>query len=343
MPVRTFGTADLINITEGYSAAPGIGPLSPTLLSIDFGNFSLQASSGSSGSISFSYEQQAEINLAQFPVIPPEAIITKIRYKIAQSSVVSAHSGNGDGSLVNAYIEGLQPGSYQANQTSFGLIHLDYSYSIDEYFIVHEGEMSYAEFASFWTNPNTVASIQIGATETASYNLAYSNWQMEVTYILPPDSFTITPNTGVQPGLTPIIIVDTEFGLNPLEGLIADYNGGEVIVPIDDFTERDSGRFGFNMPPMDGVPSGGLVSLFTLGGTYIGDLELGVVPEELDFEMIGGITFSETVSAVFIADPSGIYTLVAGKHHDSLYERLGEVTDQDVKIPRPFVKFGFLP
>lgn len=44
---------------------------------------------------------------------------------------------------------------------------------------------------------------------------------------------------------------------------------------------------------------------------------------------------------VFIADPSGIYTLVPGKTHDTLYERT-DVDHVDVKIPRPFIKTAYL-
>lgn len=64
-----------------------------------------------------------------------------------------------------------------------------------------------------------------------------------------------------------------------------------------------------------------------------------------DIDVIGdlsiAIDFSDTTT--FIGDPSGIYTLVPGKSHDTLYNRPGAVTTIEVKIPDPFVKLGFIP
>lgn len=54
---------------------------------------------------------------------------------------------------------------------------------------------------------------------------------------------------------------------------------------------------------------------------------------------LGGTSLED---AVFIMNPSGIYTLVEGKLHDTLYERMTGITTQDVKIPDPFVKTGFI-
>jgi hypothetical protein len=64
--------------------------------------------------------------------------------------------------------------------------------------------------------------------------------------------------------------------------------------------------------------------------------------EDTIITMLGGIDFGGSASFIFSADPSGIYTLVPGKTHDTLYDRIGEeVTSLDVKIPRPFVKTAY--
>ena len=55
----------------------------------------------------------------------------------------------------------------------------------------------------------------------------------------------------------------------------------------------------------------------------------------------GGIDFGGSAALVFIGDPSGIYTLIPGKTHDTLYERT-DVDSVDVKIPDPYVKTAFL-
>lgn len=43
-----------------------------------------------------------------------------------------------------------------------------------------------------------------------------------------------------------------------------------------------------------------------------------------------------------IGNPSGIYTLVPDSTHDELIERIPSVTTQDVKIPNPLVRFGYV-
>lgn len=68
----------------------------------------------------------------------------------------------------------------------------------------------------------------------------------------------------------------------------------------------------------------------------------GVLPD-ISITGSGGIDFGGSAELVFIQDPSGIYTLVPGKTHDTLYERLPAITEIDVAIPRPFGKLGYIP
>lgn len=72
--------------------------------------------------------------------------------------------------------------------------------------------------------------------------------------------------------------------------------------------------------------------------------EEDIVPGTLTGTGYGGINFGGAVSddIIFSSNPSGIYTLVEGKTHDTLYERLTGVTSVDVKIPDPFIKTGFI-
>lgn len=56
----------------------------------------------------------------------------------------------------------------------------------------------------------------------------------------------------------------------------------------------------------------------------------------------GGIALGGTATFLFIGDPSGIYTLVEGKTHDTLYDRTGEES-VDVAIPNPFIETGYIP
>lgn len=55
------------------------------------------------------------------------------------------------------------------------------------------------------------------------------------------------------------------------------------------------------------------------------------------------ITFSAfQTESVLIADPSGIYTMVVDKRHDTMYERMGEVETLELAIPDPYIKTGFI-
>lgn len=68
---------------------------------------------------------------------------------------------------------------------------------------------------------------------------------------------------------------------------------------------------------------------------------LTVIPQ-FDYVMSGGFNLGGSPTIQLIGDPAGIYTLVPGKTHDTLYERnAGSLTEQDVKIPDPFIKTAF--
>lgn len=65
---------------------------------------------------------------------------------------------------------------------------------------------------------------------------------------------------------------------------------------------------------------------------------------EFDFIITMGLEFAEDFSSIMLllADPSGIYTLVPGKTHDTLYERTG-VNHVDMAIPEPFGRSSYVP
>lgn len=56
----------------------------------------------------------------------------------------------------------------------------------------------------------------------------------------------------------------------------------------------------------------------------------------------GGLSIGGGAVFRFMIDPSGIYTLKPGKTHDTLYERMPNMTQQDVPIPDPFLRTGFI-
>jgi len=92
-----------------------------------------------------------------------------------------------------------------------------------------------------------------------------------------------------------------------------------------------------------------IVSSFKVGGISAPSNEYfftytytaGPTPD-IDITGSGGIAFGGTAAIVFIINPSGIYTLVKDKHHDTLYERAGSITTIDVTIPEPYGITGYI-
>jgi hypothetical protein len=127
--------------------------------------------------------------------------------------------------------------------------------------------------------------------------------------------FTI-PTTGGSGGYGPVVGLVTIYGYSPypytVYGVVLyTYTQGAVPVPIPDvnFVGGDGGH------ASDGH-----------GGYIVGE---GVLD-------LGG-----SADFFVIVDPSGIYSLVPGKKHDTLYERTG-IDHIEVPIPNPFGKTALL-
>jgi hypothetical protein len=62
---------------------------------------------------------------------------------------------------------------------------------------------------------------------------------------------------------------------------------------------------------------------------------------------IVGTTFSGSVilgilQVLLVGNASGVYTLVANKTNDTIYNNARDGTTQDVRIPNPKIKTGFI-
>lgn len=78
----------------------------------------------------------------------------------------------------------------------------------------------------------------------------------------------------------------------------------------------------------------------------IGDIDEDFIEMSPQLFIIGsgGIELNSGADEILSKDISGIYTLVANKTNDTLYNRTagGSVTSQIVKIPDPFIKSGYI-
>lgn len=67
-----------------------------------------------------------------------------------------------------------------------------------------------------------------------------------------------------------------------------------------------------------------------------------VVPPEVAIITEGGLILGDTNPITVLKDVSGIYTLVPGKHTDTLYDRQTEQTSVEMEIPDPTFKTGYI-
>jgi hypothetical protein len=72
-----------------------------------------------------------------------------------------------------------------------------------------------------------------------------------------------------------------------------------------------------------------------------GVLEVSGLPPSISITGSGGIDIGGTAIVIFMGDPSGIYTVIEGKTHDTLYQRTS-VDHIDMPIPNPYGITGYL-
>jgi hypothetical protein len=154
------------------------------------------------------------------------------------------------------------------------------------------------------------------------------------TYIILPFTFDVDPSGDVAPGdvitissdaadptpldLTTLSTVTLQY-VNPQTGLLVSY----TITP----TAQTARLYTFTIPSdLPGIPDDFTFDIFATGTSFSGTVLLGTL-------------------SVSIADASGIYRLVPGKTDDTFYDQKtsSPVQTNDVKIPDPFFKTGFLP
>lgn len=155
-----------------------------------------------------------------------------------------------------------------------------------------------------------VGVVPVNANDHPNYTLAYAIGSNEFPSDITQYTFTVEPYLFASP--------DNFLGevSDPSDPVIFSSNNPDPPVPVvPDILIPDPDETPVLGPngTFTGVGYGG----FNLGGSSLDD-------------------------AVFIMNPSGIYTLEEGKLHDTLYERMTGITTQDVKIPDPFAKTGFV-
>lgn len=167
------------------------------------------------------------------------------------------------------------------------------------------------------THPNYSFTYAIGANEWPSPTDEYRFTVEPYIFDSPPLNDPPTGTLGEESDPSDPVIYDPDSPPPPpVDPDIELPNPEEVPVPVEDLD-----------PPFEDPETGEPLPPGTLSGSGYGGFN------------IGGSSLDDVV---FMMNVSGIYTLVEDKTHDTLYERMTGITTQDVKIPDPFVKTGFV-
>lgn len=134
-------------------------------------------------------------------------------------------------------------------------------------------------------------------------------------------------------------------------GFVVEYSydginwGPDNVIPYDGGTNYTTVSHFFNLPDEYWIR----ITPYDLDPNEIGEPSepfLLTIPEEPGTIIItgdGGIDFGGSATIIFQGDPSGIYSLIPDKRNDTVYDHnVDPVTTENVAIPKPFIKTGFL-
>lgn len=156
---------------------------------------------------------------------------------------------------------------------------------------------------------------------------AIYDFRVEGTYELQGFIFTLqVPNEPVNTG-DEITVTSGTLDLDQVTDIDIEYtdeNGDPQIIPVTVIRKQNSNTLIFIMPDLNSIGAPPGIIIITIHST----------------QFSGSVTLGKLITIYFLNAP-GIYTLVAGKSNDTLYdiENGGTV---DVKIPNPFGKVGFV-
>jgi len=240
---------------------------------------------------------------------------------------------------------------------------LEYNSNIDKMILINpDGNSSVSDDGVAW-EPKSHPAFTGYTAFTAGYTIVGSN---EFLLIMSGSSggednpfSDFTENVAIDPPTNPeitannpndrlevTITFDTNNNPNDIDGyaiLRTNPNGvQEFVGSVLNGAAPDSQTF------IDSVPSSGIytytIFAYSLDDEEVSDSVLDEV-SVADIIMVGsgGVDVGGSPSIIFIGEPSGIYTLVKDKTHDTLYERqAGTTTFVNVKIPDPHIKTGFI-
>lgn len=336
MAIRTYTGVDVINVDVSQS-----GNITGSTV-----NRGAHCSSSGNGSIdSAIYAAYFKLDFTVFPSIPIDAAITRVHCFVDNHQVVDATTVAGTASTeaigilyqVQLPATVLQSAvlntSFVAPPNSNQIVDQRLEWTIDYDPPISRSDLmnEFGFFGGTYPTSGKLLLIQPAADTnvitdgTANADSTFSNWTFEVTYTSGPFSWYLETHQSTISG-QPATIVDD--AVQVLDGDTPPI-GSTFYGTGDDFPDGPI-YHDYYYPPTGDI----LNQPISPGLAWL--LQFVNFSADLRFDFA---TESRTVALI---DPSGIYTLVEGKTHDTLYERT-TIDHQDVKIPDPFGKTGYVP
>ena len=218
-----------------------------------------------------------------------------------------------------------------------------------------------AVYAMRWVSPgDTSLLVPEDSVELSCVAFSPGQW-LRVTgnYSIWSNSISISATAKIGDEVT---ITDGNSGLNSFPSFGASYSvvdpvSGDSVtrIALAEIVSQAAGSVTLVIPPMPGITSADIqwvgffifissnFSPFFFDAFTLDPVSVDLGPFEFDFPDgipnnldVGLISFT-----VNIPDTSGVYTLVKGKSDDTVYDQDLATTEQ-VKIPTPFIKTGFI-
>ena len=159
-------------------------------------------------------------------------------------------------------------------------------------------------------------------TFTSLFNVSVSGWLMTVSWELPFSWTLNTPTNPIQAGDEVTAESPDVDGIDFEQVTTVTLTSPDGDSTVIDFTAIDPNNFIFVVPTLIGDPP--IVHVVITSTQFSGSVDLG------------------PLITIFFLNATGIYTLVPGRTHDTIYNNDNPEETIDVKIPNPFFKTGFI-
>lgn len=377
MPTRIFNVLDAINhvfsvdpagvVSDGVTSGTQV-PLSTILVSTGVGSWEMNPNLNGTGNpaacsiVNFfpipdeinAVTQTWDVDYENFPAIPDGAKVKKLTFRRPRSVNYTFTDNDIDDEDNNmsflTYEDDILTPIFFASVSDSGYASPKIVNEVfagedaDEILFDHTGTEDFvtkedliADWSSFNNNiPGMSIFVSLplgGATTALSGSMSVGNgWTVTVEYEegfdweVSPQGRTVQPGTEITATSSGPDALDFEL-IETITAQPKNGDGDPIGPPIEiDPTTITNNLLIFRMPDFATNPLPLFVSIIITSSQFTGEMEL------------------QLYQTIYIYNAPGIYKLVPGQRHDTLYDRTDEedVTTINTKIPDPFIKTGMI-